>query len=86
MLVLNLVFFFLLCIRLPWFLSSLLLINGLWFYSGLLGGHSAAVELKQKGTHMQWYNDSLLNMAVDLGNRLLPAFNTTSGMPMARVS
>uniref|UniRef100_H3CMD3 alpha-1,2-Mannosidase n=1 Tax=Tetraodon nigroviridis TaxID=99883 RepID=H3CMD3_TETNG len=53
---------------------------------GLLGGHSMALMLKERGEHMQWYQDELLNMAKDLGLRLLPAFNTSSGLPYPRVN
>uniref|UniRef100_A0A8C8BWZ0 alpha-1,2-Mannosidase n=1 Tax=Oncorhynchus tshawytscha TaxID=74940 RepID=A0A8C8BWZ0_ONCTS len=53
---------------------------------GLLGGHSMAVMLKDTGYHMQWYQDELLHMAKDVGLRLLPAFNTSSGLPYPRVS
>ncbi|MBN3322845.1 EDEM3 protein, partial [Atractosteus spatula] len=53
---------------------------------GLLGGHSMAVMLKEQGTHMSWYRDELLAMAKDLGLRLLPAFNTSSGLPYPRVN
>ncbi|XP_055778415.1 ER degradation-enhancing alpha-mannosidase-like protein 3 isoform X2 [Salvelinus fontinalis] len=53
---------------------------------GLLGGHSMAVMLKDTGYHMQWYQDELLHMAKDLGLRLLPAFNTSSGLPYPRVN
>jgi len=35
---------------------------------------------------MQWYRDELLHMAKELGYRLLPAFNTTSGLPYPRVT
>lgn len=44
-----------------------------------------AVMLKERGQHMQWYQDELLHMAKDLGLRLLPAFNTSSGLPYPRV-
>lgn len=44
-----------------------------------------ALMLKERGEHMQWYQDELLNMAKDLGLRLLPAFNTSSGLPYPRV-
>lgn len=54
-------------------------------FSGLLGGHSMAVMLKEGGQNMQWYQDELLHMAKDLGLRLLPAFNTSSGLPYPRV-
>ncbi|KAK2835664.1 hypothetical protein Q5P01_016148 [Channa striata] len=53
---------------------------------GLLGGHSMAVMLREGGQHMQWYQDELLHMAKDLGLRLLPAFNTSSGLPYPRVN
>ncbi|XP_066502073.1 ER degradation-enhancing alpha-mannosidase-like protein 3 isoform X2 [Hoplias malabaricus] len=53
---------------------------------GLLGAHVMADMLKQRGERMQWYNDELLHMAKDLGYRLLPAFNTTSGLPYPRVN
>ncbi|XP_067086501.1 ER degradation-enhancing alpha-mannosidase-like protein 3 isoform X2 [Osmerus mordax] len=53
---------------------------------GLLGGHSMAVMLKEGGRHMGWYQDELLHMAKDLGFRLLPAFNTSSGLPYPRVN
>uniref|UniRef100_A0A8C2GC88 alpha-1,2-Mannosidase n=1 Tax=Cyprinus carpio TaxID=7962 RepID=A0A8C2GC88_CYPCA len=52
---------------------------------GLLGGHSMAVMLKESG-RMVWYQDELLHMAKDLGLRLLPAFNTSSGLPYPRVN
>lgn len=53
-------------------------------FSGLLGGHSVALMLKEK-EQMTWYNDELLHMAKELGYKLLPAFNTTSGLPYPRV-
>ncbi|KAJ8418998.1 hypothetical protein AAFF_G00004970 [Aldrovandia affinis] len=53
---------------------------------GLLGGHSMAVLLREGGQHMLWYQDELLHMAKDLGLRLLPAFNTSSGLPYPRVN
>uniref|UniRef100_A0A4W4GHD5 alpha-1,2-Mannosidase n=1 Tax=Electrophorus electricus TaxID=8005 RepID=A0A4W4GHD5_ELEEL len=53
---------------------------------GLLGGHSMAVMLKGGGQHMLWYEDELLHMARDLGLRLLPAFNTSSGLPYPRIN
>ncbi|XP_063056749.1 ER degradation-enhancing alpha-mannosidase-like protein 3 isoform X2 [Engraulis encrasicolus] len=53
---------------------------------GLLGGHSMAVMLREGGRQMQWYEDELLHMAKDLGLRLLPAFNTSSGLPYPRVN
>ncbi|KAJ3605288.1 hypothetical protein NHX12_027338 [Muraenolepis orangiensis] len=53
---------------------------------GLLGAHVMADMLRQRGERMQWYRDELLYMAKDLGHRLLPAFNTTSGLPYPRVN
>ncbi|KAM4720098.1 ER degradation-enhancing alpha-mannosidase-like protein 3 isoform 1-T3 [Anableps anableps] len=53
---------------------------------GLLGGHVMADLLRQRGERMQWYRDELLHMAVELGHRLLPAFNTTSGLPYPKVN
>lgn len=54
-------------------------------FRGLLGAHVMADLLKQRGERMLWYRDELLHMAKDLGRRLLPAFNTTSGLPYPRV-
>ena len=54
--------------------------------SGLLGGHVMASELKRRGRCCGWYKDELLAQATDIGNRLLPAFNTTTGIPYPRVS
>lgn len=53
---------------------------------GLLGGHAAALEIQEKHDRMKWYNGSLLLMAKDIGDRLLPAFNTSTGIPMSRVN
>ncbi|XP_074871207.1 ER degradation-enhancing alpha-mannosidase-like protein 3 isoform X3 [Carettochelys insculpta] len=53
---------------------------------GLLGGHIMADMLKARGVRLQWYKDELLHLARDLGYRLLPAFNTTSGLPYPRVN
>uniref|UniRef100_A0A8C3F351 alpha-1,2-Mannosidase n=1 Tax=Chrysemys picta bellii TaxID=8478 RepID=A0A8C3F351_CHRPI len=52
---------------------------------GLLGGHIMADMLKAQGMRLQWYKDELLHLARDLGYRLLPAFNTTSGLPYPRL-
>lgn len=35
---------------------------------------------------LRWYKDDLLQMAAELADKLLPAFNTTSGIPYSRVS
>lgn len=41
--------------------------------------------LRERGEKMQWYRDELLHMAKELGHRLLPAFNTSSGLPYPKV-
>uniref|UniRef100_A0A8C3RUP4 alpha-1,2-Mannosidase n=1 Tax=Chelydra serpentina TaxID=8475 RepID=A0A8C3RUP4_CHESE len=51
-----------------------------------MGGHLMADMLKAQGVRLQWYKDELLHLARDLGYRLLPAFNTTSGLPYPRVN
>lgn len=53
---------------------------------GLLSAHIMAVYLKQNHNMMIWYHEHLLNMAKDVGYRLLPAFDTTTGIPHPRVS
>lgn len=54
---------------------------------GLLGGHFAAMALKEKGHHqLNWYNGQLLRMAEEVGTRLLPAFNTSTGLPYPKVN
>ncbi|XP_067662725.1 ER degradation-enhancing alpha-mannosidase-like protein 3 isoform X1 [Haliotis asinina] len=53
---------------------------------GLLGGHVVASYLMKKGKALLWYNSELLEMAKEVGDRLLPAFNTTTGIPYPRVN
>ncbi|XP_014671067.1 PREDICTED: ER degradation-enhancing alpha-mannosidase-like protein 3 [Priapulus caudatus] len=53
---------------------------------GLISGHVFAAMLRDTRGRMVWYRDELLLLAKDLGYRLLPAFNTTSGMPLPRVN
>ncbi|XP_026462618.1 ER degradation-enhancing alpha-mannosidase-like protein 3 isoform X3 [Ctenocephalides felis] len=53
---------------------------------GLLSAHVLAEYLQQRYDIMLWYRGELLHMAKDLGYRLLPAFNTTTGIPHARVN
>lgn len=53
---------------------------------GLLGGHFAALALKNSKKGMLWYNNELVDMAKEIGYRLLPAFNTSTGMPYPRVN
>lgn len=54
-------------------------------YRGLLGGHVVASFLKKKRKGMLWYNNELRDMAREVGMRLLPAFNTTTGIPYPKV-
>ncbi|XP_044732219.1 ER degradation-enhancing alpha-mannosidase-like protein 3 [Chrysoperla carnea] len=53
---------------------------------GLLSGHILAEYLKETAGILKWYQNELLDMAKDLGYRLLPAFNTTTGIPYAKVN
>lgn len=50
---------------------------------GLLSGHTFADKAGQK-FHIPWYRGELLDMAYDLGQRMLPAFDTPTGIPFAR--
>ncbi|KAF9263487.1 alpha mannosidase-like protein, partial [Marasmius fiardii PR-910] len=51
---------------------------------GLLSGH---IYANRTGDfHIPWYKGELLDMAYDLGKRLLPAFGTPTGIPYARVN
>ncbi|KZP32890.1 glycoside hydrolase family 47 protein [Athelia psychrophila] len=52
---------------------------------GLLSGHLFADKTGQK-FHLPWYKGELLDMAHDLGKRLLPAFETPTGIPYARIN
>lgn len=53
---------------------------------GLLSGHILAEYLQLHLNVMRWYRGELLQKAKDVGFRLLPAFNTTTGIPHARVN
>ncbi|VVC96952.1 unnamed protein product [Leptidea sinapis] len=53
---------------------------------GLLSAHVLAMALKHDIPTLQWYNGELLDMAEDLGRRLLPAFNTSTKIPHGRVN
>ncbi|RDB22490.1 ER degradation-enhancing alpha-mannosidase-like protein 1 [Hypsizygus marmoreus] len=52
---------------------------------GLLSGHIFANQTGQP-FHLPWYRGELLALAHDLGKRLLPAFNTPTGLPYARIN
>lgn len=53
---------------------------------GLLSAHVLAEYIQKEASMMIWYRGELLEMAKDLGYRLLPAFNTSTGIPHARVN
>lgn len=53
---------------------------------GLVSGHVLAELLQSKHGAMGWYRGELLNLAVDCANRLLPAFNSSTGLPYPRVN
>lgn len=53
---------------------------------GLLSAHILAEYLQSHADILHWYKGELLSMAKDVGFRLLPAFNTTTGIPYARVN
>ncbi|XP_069999532.1 ER degradation-enhancing alpha-mannosidase-like protein 3 isoform X1 [Penaeus vannamei] len=53
---------------------------------GLLSGHIMAEHLNQLYGALGWYRGELLTLAKDLATRLLPAFNTTTGIPHAKVN
>ena len=52
---------------------------------GLLSAHIFANRSGQP-FYLPWYRGELLSLAHDLGQRLLPAFSTPTGLPYARVS
>ncbi|KAI0366405.1 alpha-mannosidase [Pilatotrama ljubarskyi] len=52
---------------------------------GLLSGHIFAHKPGQP-FHLPWYEGELLQLAYDLGTRLLPAFQTLTGLPYARIN
>ncbi|KAK3866003.1 hypothetical protein Pcinc_028431 [Petrolisthes cinctipes] len=53
---------------------------------GLISAHILADHLNQVYGALGWYRGELLTMARDLATRLLPAFNTTTGIPHAKVN
>ncbi|XP_062509503.1 ER degradation-enhancing alpha-mannosidase-like protein 3 [Corticium candelabrum] len=53
---------------------------------GLLSAHVLASLFRDMGNvYLLSYNNELLSLAEDVGNRLLPAFNTTTGLPYPRI-
>ncbi|XP_067622052.1 ER degradation-enhancing alpha-mannosidase-like protein 3 isoform X2 [Eurosta solidaginis] len=53
---------------------------------GLLSAHILTEHIRKNNGVMLWYNGEMLEMARDLGYRLLPAFNTSTGLPHAKVN
>jgi mannosidase alpha-like ER degradation enhancer 3 len=54
---------------------------------GILSAHILASLFRSRGNkHLLSYNDELLKLAEDIGNRLLPAFDTKTGLPYPRVN
>jgi mannosidase alpha-like ER degradation enhancer 1 len=51
---------------------------------GLLSGHMYASDARSH-YKIPWYRGQLLRLAQNLGERLLPAFRTSTGIPYARV-
>eukprot|EP00762_Andalucia_godoyi_P001799 ANDGO_07127.mRNA.1 Alpha-mannosidase I MNS4 len=51
---------------------------------GLLSSHFFAFEYEE--SKLEWYQGELLSLAVDLGRRLLPAFETPTGIPFGMVN
>ena len=52
---------------------------------GLISGHLFASD-RSRGYDLIWYDGQLLDLAHDLGRRLLPAFQTPTGIPIARIN
>ena len=53
---------------------------------GLLSAHILSGYLQEHYSRMLWYKGELLSLASDLGYRLLPAFNTSTGIPHSKVN
>eukprot|EP00730_Choanoeca_flexa_P004887 TRINITY_DN11830_c3_g2_i2.p1 TRINITY_DN11830_c3_g2~~TRINITY_DN11830_c3_g2_i2.p1 ORF type:complete len:802 (+),score=134.95 TRINITY_DN11830_c3_g2_i2:325-2730(+) len=53
---------------------------------GLISSHILADELQQSAPKHKWYHGELLQLATDLGVRLLPAFDTITGIPYGTVN
>ncbi|XP_017471180.1 PREDICTED: ER degradation-enhancing alpha-mannosidase-like protein 3, partial [Rhagoletis zephyria] len=53
---------------------------------GLLSAHVLTDHIQKNNGVMLWYKGEMLEMARDLAYRLLPAFNTSTGIPHARVN
>src|SRR5579859_3907884 len=54
---------------------------------GLLSAHIYSTRPDLLSGHaLPWYNDELLSLAVDLADRLLPAFGSPTGIPYPRIN
>jgi mannosidase alpha-like ER degradation enhancer 3 len=54
---------------------------------GLMSAHILSEYVRDRfSPRMSWYHGELLNMALDVGFRLLPAFNSSTGLPHPRVN
>ncbi|KAI3388431.1 hypothetical protein SNEBB_011010 [Seison nebaliae] len=54
---------------------------------GLLGGHSCVKKLQEMNIpQFRHYQQELLEKAIDIAERLLPAFHTKSGLPAPRIN
>ncbi|KHN83235.1 ER degradation-enhancing alpha-mannosidase-like protein 3 [Toxocara canis] len=54
---------------------------------GLLSAHILAKLVQSREENrLDWYTNQMLDMAANLADRLLPAFNTTSGLPYSRIN
>eukprot|EP01147_Barroeca_monosierra_P009159 gene9159-1451_t len=58
---------------------------------GLLGAHAVMLDLQKHtspavDSYYMNYRNQLLDLAYDLGKRLLAAFNTTTGLPYSRIN
>ncbi|XP_022658502.1 ER degradation-enhancing alpha-mannosidase-like protein 3 isoform X3 [Varroa destructor] len=53
---------------------------------GLLSNHILTKYLQETRGRMPWYNGELLVLAKELGLRLLPSFNSTTGIPHPRIN
>ncbi|VDN01700.1 unnamed protein product [Thelazia callipaeda] len=54
---------------------------------GLISGHVMAKLVQSRDENrLVWYKDELLQMASKLADKLIPAFNTTSGIPYSRIN
>jgi len=53
---------------------------------GLISAHVLAEYIQTSKGFMPWYRGELLNLALDCATRLLPAFNSTTGLPYPRVN